>query len=747
MINPSVMPVGGLDAVTMPRPGEPRFRPDLEGLRGIAILLVLLCHVQMPGAEAGFVGVDVFFVLSGFLITGLLVADGERTGRIRLGAFYARRVRRILPAAVVVLATTLLAAQFLLSPLDLPRVADDGFAAILSVSNVRFALSATDYFAPIDASPLLHYWSLAVEEQFYLVWPLLLLIAARLGRPRVTMTALATIVLVGSLLLSVVVTDVSGPWAYYSLPTRAWELAAGGLLALAAPWYRWLHGPFAAVVGWSGVALLAVALAMIGPTTGYPGLAALLPTVGAVALIASGGGAGSPGSIVLGRAPLRWLGRISYSLYLWHWPILVLGPVALGLEANEDGAVGADLPIRLGLVMLAVVIAALSWRLIEEPFRRARLSRIRGRRGFALVGATMLVVMVGSTTLSTLAARDVQAIVAEDGGLDVPAEPAETSITDPVLLEPIDDEFSAPATTMPSVIPAAQAASTASASPDASVRPSAMPGPKGRIKGSVPRDLEPSLGKSRTDEDPLLADGCGLALGGSKPPACVYGARDGAVTVALVGDSHAANWFPALEVVAKARGWRLVPFTKFSCVFVDLPIWSPYLKREYKECEAWRENVVDRLVKLRPDLVVIASNQWLPVIEKRDNDPERQGAAMARLIERIPGTVAIVVDTPRSAFDVPACLAKHRDAIESCTTSRSDAFGWRHKRREKAAARLTGATLVDLSRATCPSDPCPPIIGKNLVYRDHHHLTATFVASLAGALEAALPEIGPAPGS
>ena len=164
-----------------PRSGDDRFRPDLEGFRGIAILLVLLCHARLPGAEAGFIGVDVFFVLSGFLITGLLVEESQRTGRIRLGAFYARRARRILPAAIVVLASTLLAAQLVLSPLDLPRVADDALAASLSLANVRFALDATNYFAPGAASPVLHYWSLGVEEQFYLLWPVLLLLAARLG--------------------------------------------------------------------------------------------------------------------------------------------------------------------------------------------------------------------------------------------------------------------------------------------------------------------------------------------------------------------------------------------------------------------------------------------------------------------------------------------------------------------------------------------------------------------------------------
>jgi hypothetical protein len=272
--------------------------------------------------------------------------------------------------------------------------------------------------------------------------------------------------------------------------------------------------------------------------------------------------------------------------------------------------------------------------------------------------------------------------------------------------------------------------------------PSIAPRPEPRIDGALPRDLTPSLAKARNDTDTLRADGCGLSLAGSKPPACVYGDKGGTVTVALVGDSHAAHWFPAIELLARQRGWRLVPYMKFSCVFVDMRIWSPRLKREYTECEAWRERVVDRLVALRPDLVIVASEQELPVVVDADDDPELQGEAVARLIRRIPGEVAIIVDTPHSDHDVPACLAKHRKAIERCTTTRSAAFGWRHRIREAEAARLTGATLVDLSAVTCPTDPCPPVVGSMLVYRDHHHLTATFARSLVDELGAALPEVG-----
>jgi peptidoglycan/LPS O-acetylase OafA/YrhL len=726
-----------------PRTGESRYRPDLEGLRGVAILLVLLCHLRIPGAEAGFVGVDVFFVLSGFLITGLLVDEHERTGRIGLGPFYARRARRILPAAVLVLATTLLTARFVLSPLDLRRIADDGLAASLSLANMRFALDATDYFAPVDASPMLHFWSLAVEEQFYLLWPILLLTVARIERPRHAMAALATAVLAGSFILCSALTDTSSAWAYFSLPTRAWQLAAGGLLALGSPLLGRLPHAVAAAVGWLGAALLGASLVAIGPTTAYPGLASLLPTLGAVALIASGGVIGSPGWIALARAPLRWLGRISYSLYLWHWPILVIGPVALGLGVATDEGAGDDLAIRVGLVAIAIVLAAATWALVEQPFRRGRLV-LRGRgRGVALTGATALILILGSTAIGVVGDRDVAAATALDADpASTGAEVLPASLGDPAAPPSSASVSSTGLEDKPATPPAPGPTAVSAPSRTASRQPSAALRPRPRVDGALPRDLTPSLAGARDDDDPLRADGCGLSLAGSKPPSCVYGDTGGTVTVALVGDSHAAHWFPAIELLAKQRKWRLVPFTKFSCVFVDMRIWSPRLKREYTECEAWRERVVDRLVALRPDLVIVASAQELPVVVDRDDDPELQGAAVARLITRVPGEVAIIVDTPRSDHDVPACLAQHRKAIERCTTTRSVAFGWRYGRRESEAARLTGATLVDLSAATCPTDPCPPVVGSMLVYRDHHHLTATFARSLVDELGAALPVVG-----
>ena len=262
--------------------------------------------------------------------------------------------------------------------------------------------------------------------------------------------------------------------------------------------------------------------------------------------------------------------------------------------------------------------------------------------------------------------------------------------------------------------------------------------------GMSPRSTTCSrkLTKARSDSEPIVRDGCSLSLRGAKPPVCEYGVKDAGVTVALVGDSHAAHWFPALEALANESGWRLVPMTKHSCTFVDLRIYSSRLKREYTECETWRGNVVKALQEIEPDLVVVSSHRWFPTMAAADQDPTRQGKAMARLLDQLPGQVVLLADTPISRHDVPACLSRNLKDIRACSSDRAYAFGRKPSAREKVAARLAGATLIDLSAVICPTTGrCPAVVDGMIVYRDDHHLTATFSRSLAPELGALLPRL------
>ena len=330
-------------------PGEKDgFRPDIEGLRGIAVTLVVLFHAGLlsatSGITGGFIGVDLFFVVSGFLITGLLIRERERSGRISFSRFYARRVRRILPAAAVTLLVTIAVSNSLVSLVSRSSVMQDAAAAALSIANIRFAVT-TDYFNPVNYSPILHFWSLGVEEQFYFVWPALLAVVAwKFPRPGAAV-ALA-IVIVVSFIASLTITESSPSTAFYMLPTRAWQLAAGGLLAIGSGSLdglprriRAVLGTLLAFAGWAALAaLITAALVIDSVTTPYPGLAALVPTVAGVLLIASGPESIGPG-ILLRLPPIRFIGKISYSLYLWHWPILLLGGLYL-----TDGALHLNGP-------------------------------------------------------------------------------------------------------------------------------------------------------------------------------------------------------------------------------------------------------------------------------------------------------------------------------------------------------------------------------------------------------------------
>jgi hypothetical protein len=255
----------------------------------------------------------------------------------------------------------------------------------------------------------------------------------------------------------------------------------------------------------------------------------------------------------------------------------------------------------------------------------------------------------------------------------------------------------------------------------------------------LPRNVRPAIANAPGDRDALSRDGCLLGYAGTTPPDCVFGDANGTTTVALVGDSHAAQWFPALEIIATERHWRLVTFTKLSCRFMDLPMFSRVLKREYTECEAWRPEVVARLEALRPDLTIVAAARGPEMMNPADASPTRQGLAMARLLQPVGGRIAIVADTPESLVDVPACISGHLADLRPCQTPRGTALGWRPLVVERTAAEALGAAVVDLTDSICPGDPCPVVLDRMVVYRDDHHLTATFAASLAGILESALP--------
>ena len=340
--------------------GSSRFRPDIEGLRAVAVVLVVLFHAGVPGVAGGYVGVDVFFVISGFLITSLMLREVRRTGRLSLIDFYARRARRILPTAAVVLVTTLLASYHWLGFLRGDEIAGDVSWSALFAANFRFANVGTDYLASQGAaSPVQHFWSLAVEEQFYLVWPAAVVLLIWLGFRWAVGYWLAA-AMVASLAYGVLWQ--TGTWSYFSPFSRAWEIGAGCLLALVATRLDRIPHRLATVMAGVGLALIVVAAFTYDEMTTFPGYAAALPVFATVLVLAG------RGDSLLGRRPLVWLGRLSYSFYLWHWPVLVIAEQAYGETLS--------ILIRAALVLGALGLAVVTFFCVEEPIRRSgRLRR------------------------------------------------------------------------------------------------------------------------------------------------------------------------------------------------------------------------------------------------------------------------------------------------------------------------------------------------------------------------------------
>jgi peptidoglycan/LPS O-acetylase OafA/YrhL len=684
--------------VTAPAAGEHiGFRRDIEGLRAIAVLAVVIYHAGWM--SGGYVGVDVFFVVSGFLITRLLLDEVRRTGGISFTGFYARRVRRLLPASVLVLVVTLVASWIVLSPLQMRTTVGDAKAAALYVANYRFAAQRTDYLGPHGPSPLQHYWSLGVEEQFYLLWPLLLFVFLRSVR-RAGAPAVLVLLVIVSFVWSARLTVTNQPWAFFSLPTRLWELAAGGLLAFAATRLRTLRPSVANVVGWTGLGVVVWSMVRYSSSTSFPGLAALAPVLGTLAVLGAGCAVTRNGPIVvLGRPVAQVIGRSSYAWYLWHWPILVLAAVWVARPLSNAET--------LGLVVLSAGLALLTTFAVERPIRTSRVLSWRPRRSFVLAagltGAALLATYATAQAIPDLRGRGTAAVLRPE----LPSERGKSRPTVPPLtraLEQIDAKLAA------------------------ALRVSSMP-----------VNVQPPLDGAAGDKALPFLDGCDNTYTDAVVHECAYAATESRTTIVLFGDSHATQYFPAFDFIAEVRHWRLVVLSKTTCPPFELTVFSPVLDRTYSECDNWREAAFARIARERPALVVLGA--------ARHYDPSYHFAVygtewltgLQKSVARIRGMgvpVMVLGPTPKPPFDVPSCVSAHLNDLQACATPLSVAVNGQGRRTEGTVAERAGARYVDVARWMCFHESCPPIVGNLLVYRDDNHLTTGYAAWLTAVIDA-----------
>ena len=692
-----------------PAPGQ-GFRPDIQGLRAVAVAMVVIYHLFPSALPGGFAGVDVFFVISGYLITGHLWRGYATTGKVALADFWGRRAKRLVPAAAVVLAVTWGVSRLVIPPTRIAGTAQQILASALYFQNWQLARDSVDYLKSGEAaSPVQHFWSLSVEEQFYFLWPLLFGLAAVLAivlartvraravtdterTRRIAAAALTTALVAGSLAYSVWETRQDPPAAYFVTTTRMWELGAGGLLALA-------PGRAARVLGrqrwlaWAGLAAVVASAFVLTGTMPFPGALALLPVLGSVALIAAGATTRAAGRLAPGRLlesrPMVFGGGISYSLYLWHYPVINLFTAWHG-KAPGLGA-------GLVLLLASVTLAWLSKTFVEDPVRLARALRGHSWRSVSVALAAVVPVALVAVFIVNepppwngrlgpdYPGAAVLAAHLHDKKVDVPARP---------VLPP--------------------------------------PGQAG--------------------EPGYWVKGCLDGRWSATPAPCVFGdTKHPTMTVALVGDSIAGNWWAALNVIARQKHWRLVTELHGSCAWSATPAIAPGKGGPFTQCTDWGHAVLHDLVtKIHPRLVITSSLAAMEAVGYPRGGPRSRaaiGAGEAAYWKQLRAhgiSVIAIRETPDLGMQVPQCVWRHGAGSPSCAVPRSHAVTPGPP--TSYAAKQTGVPVVDMNDLICTRHECPPTAGNVLIYFDEHHFTQAYSQTLAPFLKKRLLATGAVPG-
>jgi peptidoglycan/LPS O-acetylase OafA/YrhL len=701
-----------------------KFRPDIEVLRAIAVLAVVISHSKIALAS-GFIGVDIFFVISGFLITKHLHDEVQKSGTVSIVSFYTRRILRILPASVFVVLMTILAFLIWLSPLQTINYGWDSLLSSLSGMNYRLAVTGTDYFNSTNLpSPFQHFWSLAVEEQFYFIWPLLIFIVAKLFirspknivhisnltdmdqnkenermqtfekefaainflRFKIFITFVLLIVIGYSLYLSYTITSQSQPLAYFGLQTRAWQLAVGSLLSFYTTTFAKISARFAAILSWLGFTGLVAGFILINEKTIYPGLWSLIPTL-STALIVLAGINETKYSFenLFNCRTVRWIGKISYSWYLVHWPLFVIFFYIMGDSLS--------MLQKAGLIIVSFILANLCFLLVENPIRFATWIKVSYVRTFAL--GIMLILVSAGASYSVIYIKTESLKNYED------IEVVENVIDEATVLKKVKEGLKT------KQLPIILKTPLASVSTD-----------KPYLKCIVPQsDTElQDIGK------------------------CITKNSKTGKTIALIGDSHAYQWANSIQKIAEKYEYDLLILTKPGCPMYDISVFDPTLNRDYTECYVWRKNMLDKLSQVKPDIIIHTG------IIYKEASVDKFVEYLSKL-QNISKNVINIVDSRKPNTQIPECLAKNSQDIQNCSFSTDFELnnGGIIKERQTAAAEKLGVKNIETTDWFCFEKLCPPIVQNIVVYQDENHVSNTYAQHLSNLLEqkliTAIPEI------
>lgn len=651
-----------------------KYIPHLQGIRGLAILMVVLAHAKFFGFEGGFIGVDIFFVLSGYLITSILLKEIGSHGRINLARFYARRFRRLFPALVFMVAIASVAVAVLMTPAQQIQQQGAAISSVAWVSNIYFAFQSKSYFSSAQENNVfLHTWSLGVEEQFYLLWPIFLLFAvggySSTGvslRSERLKRVLSLTVFIG-FAFSFAITFLKPDWGFYLPISRIWQFAFGGLIAVMVgnavsggnENRGWLlkYAGLTSSLGWLGLVGMLSAVFILDRDRLYPGAWAILPTISTGVLLLSLG-MQSNGLIaqLLGCKPLKLLGDISYSWYLWHWPVLLIGWSVIP---------SGGLEYTVLLLLIGFGISVFSYYVIENPIRYGSRLGERATIGLAL-GSMALLVGCGTVWQE-------RAVEWQRSGSQL------------------------------------------------------------------------HYARYEADFPKIYPMGCDEWYHSPNVKVCGFGDGNAEKTAVLFGDSIAGQWFPAVESIFAKDGWRLLVITKSACPMVDKSYFYPRIRRDYKECEIWRERALAYLKDVRPELVLVASNRSYPFTE---DEWAVDGGRVIQSISEFAQQVVVIKPTPSLGFSGPNCLARNawvpefvsRECARPLGAGVSSAPAYRGL--DRSIIGIDNAVTIDLIHSVCPDNLCEAMQNDVVVFRDDKHLSASFVSSLEMEIRDKLSEVG-----